>query len=338
MRSESLKSFLTAVNYLPDRLWAAAFSLDLDQREKCEEIRLRKGRHPKALVCGKYITLTYKSEALNVTTDDILVAIQRATKASVYSCTEQLSNGFITTSEGHRIGVAGEIVAEGNRIITIKNISSLNLRIAKPYTGFADKLVKDTYKNGFMNTVIVSEAGAGKTTLLRDMARALSKSYAVSVADERFEIAGSRGEKSGFDIGDCDVISGGQKRLVLENILRSMSPDIIALDEISSENDIEVIKKMAYCGAGFLLTTHGGEIGDLQRRIVYRPLLTDGIFDVIIKIENREGNRLYRVYTAEEDVNAEDRGNDFNNTVKLGSRVFRQQMLFASHEGDKEYN
>ena len=58
MRSDFSKAFLSAVNYMPDKLWRAAFSLSADQRADCEEIRLRIGRPPKALICAKYISLT----------------------------------------------------------------------------------------------------------------------------------------------------------------------------------------------------------------------------------------------------------------------------------------
>ena len=266
MRSDFSKAYLSAVNYLPDRLWRAAFSLGADQRARCEEIRIRAGRPPKALVDGRYLSLTYKGEMVIAATDDLNEIINRATERSVHTYSGQINNGFVTTAEGHRIGLTGDCSVRDGNVSTVRSISCVNIRIAKPYTGLADHICEQLYKDGFNDTLVVSPPGGGKTTLLRDMSRMLSGRLSVSIVDERYEIAGSRGENRSFDIGDCDVMSGMSKCAAIERLIRSMSPHIIALDEITQQSDVETICRTAYCGCAFLATAHASSIDELDKR------------------------------------------------------------------------
>ena len=327
MRSDFSKAYLSAVNYMPDKLWRAAFSLSADQRADCEEIRLRIGRPPKALIRGKYISLTSKGELVTVDADDINEIIDRATGRSVHTYSSQLGSGFITTPEGHRIGVAGDCYVSSGRIQTIRDISYLNIRIAKPFCGVADSVIDKLYSDGFNSTLIISPPGGGKTTLLRDMSASLAQKYCVSVVDERYEIAGSRKNGRYFDIGDCDVMSGVSKSIGIETLIRSMSPHVIALDEITQEHDVEAICTAAYCGCMFLATAHAHSPKDMEQRPVYKKLLHSGVFNTIIRIDNQKGKRCYTAYTKGSECNVENRGNITDSGIVLGDWYFTKQEL-----------
>lgn len=329
MRVDHSKAFLTAANYLPERLWRAAFSLSQREREICEEIRIRRGRQPKALVGGRYIALTYKGAGLTVTKEDIEDILQRATKGSVHTYSEQINNGYITTDEGHRIGVSGEILCENETVRNVKSISCVNIRIAKPCIGTADGIVKYLYTGGFVNTLIISEPGGGKTTLLRDMCRALSKQYNISIVDERYEIAGNRSQKFSFDIGDCDVVSGGTKQRGIETMIRSMSPQIIALDEITEEKDVDMICRTIYCGCRFLATAHTLGIKSFYNRPIYKKLVDSDIFDNILYIDNENGKRHYYAYVREAKMNDKSDRNTLDSGIMLGDRYFSEQRIPA---------
>ena len=106
--------------------------------------------------------------------------------------------------------------------------------------------VLEIYQNGFESTLILAPPGGGKTTLLRDMARVLSQSLNVALADERMEIAACRDGEPQFDVGQCDVMSGGSKSEVMTMLLRSMSPQVIALDEITGERDAAALIAASY--------------------------------------------------------------------------------------------
>ena len=321
------KAFLSATSYLPDTVWKAAFSLSQAQQEGCEEIRLRIGQVSKAYTLGKYITLTYKGSAHIVTSGDIEWLIQRATKGSIHTYSEQIKNGFITTDEGHRIGITGEIILNNGLVQTIRNVSSINIRIAKPCYGIADKVLKNIYCKGLYNTLIISSPGKGKTSLLRDIARILSKNMAVSVVDERYEIAGIRSNNWGFDIGDCDVISGGNKACDIEIMMRTMSPRIIIIDEITKEEDANVISSMAHSGCVFIATAHCNEITDLTKRIIYKRLIDENVFQRIVKIDSINGDRVYTVFSAEDINDTENIGFNYDSRIMLGNRFFYEQKL-----------
>jgi stage III sporulation protein AA len=327
MRSDFSKAFLSATAYLPDKLWRAAFSLTPDQRAECEEIRIRTDRSPKALVGGRYISLTYNGELIEVSSDDVSEIVTRATGRSVHTYSGQINSGFVTTPEGHRIGLVGEVNASGDDVHSVRNIACVNIRIAKPYVRLAEGIIPALYKYGFESTLIISPPGAGKTTLLRDMTRLLSMRYSTSIVDERYEIAGNRAGRGCFDVGDCDVLSGAGKSASIETLLRAMSPQIIALDEITQENDVETICRCGYCGCRYLATAHASDPEELNRRPIYKRLMESEVFGVIIFIKNHEGKRQYSAYVKESAYNAEDNGNIADSGIMLGNRFFAKQEL-----------
>ena len=327
MRSDFSKAFLSATAYLPDRLWRAAFSLTADQRVGCEEIRIRVGRPPKALVGGRYISLTYKGELILASSDDVDEIVLRATGRSMHTYSGQINAGFVTTPEGHRIGLTGEFNVSSDNVHSVRNISCVNIRIAKPCLSLADGIIPTLYKNGFESTLIISPPGAGKTTILRDMTRLLSYRYSTSIVDERYEIAGSRTLGGCFDVGDCDVLSGVGKSTAIETLLRSMAPQIIALDEITQEDDVETICRSGYCGCRYLATAHAADPDELNRRPIYKRLVESDVFGVLIFIKNREGKRQYSAYVKESAYNAEDNRNIADSGILLGNRYFAKQEL-----------
>lgn len=322
------KAFMTAVAYLPDNIWRACYSLNLIQRESCEEIRLRLGKHPKALVQGKYVTLTDKGISSTVNKEDINFIIKKATKNSLHTYSEQIKNGYITTDEGHRLGLCGEVVTDGGNISTLRNISSINLRIAKPCYNFAENIVDYYKRQGVSNTLIISEAGDGKTSLLRELARRLSGYYSVVIVDERYEISGVKKEgKCVFDVGDCDVISGGSKFETINFAIRNMSPQIIIADEITNETDADVIKRVSYCGSKTIVSAHCSNINELYKRPIYKDLIYFNIFDTIIQIDRLDEVRNYRLFTSEDSNDNKNNRNGCNGGIILGNRVFYEQKL-----------
>ena len=159
------------------------------------------------------------------------------------------------------------------------------------------------------------------------MARILSQKYSVSIVDERYEIAGSRKNGRCFDIGDCDVMSGISKSVGIETLVRSMSPQIIALDEITGVHDVETICAAGYCGCRFLATAHAHLPEDLEHRPIYKALVNTGVFDTIIGIDNQNGKRCYTAYTKESEYYVENYGNITDRGIVLGNRYFAKQEL-----------
>ena len=116
------------------------------------EIRLRTGKNLILQFYNKEIITKYV-----VLKEDILGILLNISKNSIYSIQNDINNGFLTIKGGHRVGVTGEVVIENGRIKNIKNISSMNIRIAREIKGAASKLVPYVIsENNIKNTLIIS--------------------------------------------------------------------------------------------------------------------------------------------------------------------------------------
>ena len=285
-----LKSFHTAAQLLPERLWRAAYSLNEQQRQACEELRVRLGRPFVATVDGKTVLLG--DGDIFPTAEEVDELLARATECSVHSYLEQLWQGYLTTRHGHRLGICGQYPQGENRLL--RGISSVNIRVARQIQGVVRELPLWNVQ-AFRSTLILAPPGAGKTTLLRELCRELSTHFRVAIADERYEIAACAGGEPRFNVGHCDVLSGGNKRDVIPMLLRSMSPQIVAVDEITRTEDCDSLLECAGCGCTLLATAHGATLCDLQQRPAYRRLLEAKLFRQIVLIDRIDGQRHYRM-------------------------------------------
>ena len=266
---------------------------------KLNEIRLRINKPIIIYVSSKpyylaYTGITNKKEDAIITSREMLYnIIKRASEHSLYAINNQLKQGFITVLGGVRIGVCGEIVVEDNVVKTIKNFSSINIRIAREIKNCSINIFDILLQGGFNNTLIVSSPGCGKTTMIRDILFQLSqRSYAYNVllVDERFEIANCFNGLPTLDVGDfTDVISGHNKAYSFENGIRSMSPDILVTDELSSQSDIDAVLTIANSGVKLLASVHAKDIDDLKEKKQFKQILDQKVFKRIVVISKNRG-------------------------------------------------
>lgn len=251
----------------------------LERGEMLEEIRIRLEKPLMISGYGKEFfvredgSLTlYPEEGYKVRKGDIHRMMEHFTRYSPYAFEAEISQGYLSLPGGHRIGVTGEVVStEDGRVKTLKNISSINIRIARYVQGVAEGLLPFVYEGGRpCSLLLVSPPGCGKTTMLRDFIRLFSNGNAfgqgqnVGVADERMEIAGSYMGQAGMPLGArTDVLSGCSKGEGVLMLIRSMNPGVIAMDEIGKEEEIKILGYAATCGITLLNTIHGQDMQDL---------------------------------------------------------------------------
>lgn len=256
--------------------------LRLPYTETVEEIRLRCGQPVCVTVNGKERSLDTACVMENLLEE----LVTRATGHAVFSAQDMLKNGFVTFEGGHRLGVCGTAVLHGGEITCFKEVSSLNLRVARQIKGVAAQAADAIWLHPD-SALIIGAPGAGKTTLLRDLIRQLSDrfSFRIGVADERMELGACFHGKAQFDLGaHTDILSGVRKETAIELLLRTMSPQWIAVDEITAAEDIEAMLRASYCGVSFLATAHASCREELEHRELYRKLLACGIFRNLITI------------------------------------------------------
>ena len=205
---------------------------------------------------------------------------------SLYAYEREIGQGFLTIRGGHRVGIAGKAVVEDGRVKTVRDISSLNVRVAHEVKGCAKRLLPQLMDGEiFLDTLLISPPGAGKTTLLRDLIRELScggiwgPGKNVSVVDERSEIAACFGGIAQCDLGlRTDVMDGCPKAEGMLMMLRSMAPQVLAVDEAGGEDELLAMKYGMNCGCRILATVHGADIGDIMKRPAWRKLAEEKIF------------------------------------------------------------
>ena len=287
------------LKYFSEKIKACLENEIMDEKN-LEEIRLRVNRP---------IILKYNQQekmlSYTVKTEDILETLEHICENSVYAYQKQIASGYITIKGGHRIGIAGNVVMEGEKAVHIKYISSLNFRIARQIIGCSKEFLPYILEeNKVQNTLIVSPPGAGKTTILRDIVRTLSNGtntfYGrnIGVVDERGEIAASYKGIPQNDMGiRTDILNDVSKALGMKMLVRAMAPEVIIADEIGCIEDIEAIKYAVCSGVAGIFTAHGGNLKDLTLNPALDTLISSNVIEKIIFLQGRgKRGKIEKVY------------------------------------------
>ncbi|MBQ7485075.1 MAG: stage III sporulation protein AA [Oscillospiraceae bacterium] len=292
--------FARAVSILPSRLQRLTDRLSQEEKASAEELRLRSGQALGVVLPDGEVSL---GEGVTVTPEDLEQICDRVTGYSRYLSSETVRQGYLTAEGGFRIGVCGTAVMRDGAVKDLRGISSLTIRISRACTDAVQSLLPALYpENTVCSTLILSPPGLGKTTLLRDLIRTLSNGcaalppYRVAVADERGEIAVMRDGQAQMDVGGhTDVLDGCPKALAIPMLLRSAAPHVIAVDEITVQEDLSAMFAAANCGVALLATVHAASRGELLEKPLFKRLLRMNVFKKAVVIRMAEGRRVYDV-------------------------------------------
>ena len=276
---------------LPKNISAAAAKYEVS------EIRLLAGRPAMVYIGaeGFFVTpagdiTTSEDGGTVITKTGVGEVFRLACDNSVYSCEDEIKNGYVTIEGGHRIGICGSAVIKNGEITYIKNISALNIRIARQAIGSAKEIFPVVLDKYVRNTLIVSPPGCGKTTILRDLARMLGYKYKVGIADERSEIAAVYRGTPQNDVGLRSVVMDAcPKEFAINMILRTMGVDIIITDEIGSSGDASAIGNAFNAGVKIIASAHGYSKKDVLSRPGIKELVGTGGFERVVVLSRRNG-------------------------------------------------
>jgi len=262
------------LNLLP--LWMRQ---DVDRlgSDTLQELRLRLGIPPELVRSNGSVFLSRP-----ITADDLIYCVNAASRYSPWSA-KTVSSGYITAQGGHRLGLCGSATVIDGTLSGISNVTSLCIRVARDFPGIAQKL---SHIKG--SVLIIGSPGGGKTTLLRDLIRIKSEQEGINVcvADERGELFPVWQNQLCFSTGKrTDILSGCHKVQAIDTLLRCMSPQIIAVDEITAEEDCVALLRAGWCGVRLYATAHAQSIKDLHTRRVYKPLVESNLFDTLITLQ-----------------------------------------------------
>lgn len=300
--SYAIARYEQAAELLPIRWQQAARRLPDWRKAQAEEFRLRTGRPMTVLTCEGEVLVSDELPRPLVTQSDLEQLCDMVTGYSRYAVSDTLSKGYLIGRGGFRIGVCGTAVLRAGVNTNLRDISSVTVRISRQIREISEPLLAELWgPEGFPSTLLLAPPGAGKTTLLRDMICALSDgsetrpACRVGVVDERGELAAMYRGVPQLEVGaHTDVLDGCPKAQGVIMLLRAANPQIIAVDEITAEEDLRAMLTAANCGVALLATIHAADREELARKPLFVKLLEMQVFRRLVTITVEHGRRVYR--------------------------------------------
>lgn len=266
-------------------------NLDFDQ---LQEIRIRVGKFIILQYDGQEVCIN-KEKKYRIHEKDIKEILEYISQYSLFAYEQELKQGYLTIEGGHRVGVTGKAIVENGSVKNLKYINGINIRVAHEKKGCAKKWIPYiTEEKKICHTLIISPPRCGKTTLLRDLIRIASDGCSqliggsVGVVDERSELASCYHGVPQNDMGArTDILDACPKVEGMMMLIRSMSPQVIAVDEIGMEEDIRAMEYAIHCGCKMIASVHGYSLEEIRQKPVLKELIEKNIFERYIVMTNQ---------------------------------------------------
>ena len=301
--SYAIGRYEQAAELLPARWQQAARRVPDFRKAQAEEFRLRAGRPMTLVTTEGELFVSDELPRQSVTQSDLEQLCDTVTGYSRYAASESMGKGYLVGRGGFRVGLCGTVVLRDGVGVNLRDISSASVRISRQAAGLCRDMTQLLPEGeSFQSTLIAAPPGAGKTTLLREMVAALSNGseerapLRVGIVDERGELAGMYRGVPQLDVGfHTDVLDSCPKTLGIPMLMRSANPQVIAVDEITAEEDLAAMAAAANCGVALLATIHALDEEELQRKPLYPVLAASQVFRRLITISVEAGQRRYQV-------------------------------------------
>ncbi len=275
---------MRAVKYLPQRISCALNETSEKSGvhlSEISEIRLRRGMQISLSLDRVNMRVPYVcSDA------DMEYVTDKLCRGSVYAYEHHLREGYIPAEGGMRVAVNTAVRYTDGRMRREHIPVSIVFRIPIHTEGQSERLARliNSERGGML---IFSPPAVGKTTVLRDLVITLSGgiySMRVAVIDCREEIDDGRLPETCL----ADIISGCERADGMEWALRTLSPQIIAVDELS-ERDTFAVCKAARCGVPVIATLHAGGFEEALSCAAIRDAFSDGAFSYLVHLMRKRG-------------------------------------------------
>ena len=234
--------------------------------------------------------------------NDIAMSLKKMCNFSIHSYQNEINSGYITIRGGHRVGICGTAIYYKNSLKNIRDISSLNIRINHKIN-MIDTKILEIIRSNFLGILIIGKPSSGKTTVLRNISKEISstlnnfgKMYKVTLVDERNEFSGTYMGIPQNDIGYADVLINYKKIDAISEAIRSLSPDVIICDEISTKEDVKAIKIGANSGVKFIASAHSDSIEKILNKIYINNLIKNHVFNKIILLDTHSPGSVKEVF------------------------------------------
>ena len=284
-----MEDYIKAVCRCLPPLWATAVaSLPSSVLSQVREIRLRAGCPLTLSLASENVTLPFF-----VSKAEIEECFLRFCGHAVHTHQDELAQGFVTTEDGVRVGVAGRAVCKNGDVVSCRDITSLCVRVTRPHIACASPLLPFVCQDGDVRGLLLCGApSCGKTTVLRDVARLLSVRHSVAVVDERRELAAG-------ELDACDVLSGYPKARGILQAVRTLSPEAVVVDELGDDAEWEAVMASCFLGVPIIASVHAAAVADITARApVVRLLQNGGFASVAMMPPRRRRETVTRIWKA----------------------------------------